>query len=40
MGSRVERERHASAITMVDVGMGDAWRAHGFPHNVIMPYLY
>ena len=31
MGSRVERGRHANAITMVGVGMGDAWRAHGFP---------
>ena len=33
MGSRVERERHANAITMVGVGMGDAWRAHEFPQH-------
>jgi hypothetical protein len=33
MGSRVERKRHANAITMVDAGMGDAWRAHEFPQR-------
>jgi hypothetical protein len=32
-GSRVERERYANAITMVGMGMGDAWRAHGFPQH-------
>jgi hypothetical protein len=32
MGSPVGRERHANTLTMVDVGMGEAKRAHGFPH--------
>jgi hypothetical protein len=32
MGPDAERARRASALTMVCVGMGDAWRAHEFPH--------
>jgi hypothetical protein len=31
LGSQIEREGHANAITMV--GVGDAWRAHGFPQS-------
>ena len=32
-GPGVERGVHANAITMVGVGMGDAWRKHEFPQH-------
>jgi hypothetical protein len=33
MGPGLKRERHANSLTMVGVGMGEAWRAHESPQK-------